>query len=103
MTTAADERTEDDFLQIVSAICAADTSLNPLGAALLAANYLGIAKDTRTFARKLGVEHALVLREITALDQHGGFLTIAGRNARTQRLEFVLTGKGTRLAALACD
>lgn len=101
MTSAADEHTEEDFMRIVSAICAADASLRPLGAALLAAHHLGIAKDTRTFSRKLGVEHALVLREVADLEHEGGFLIITGRNERTHRLELALTDKGEQLAALA--
>lgn len=101
MTTAAgDDISEDQFMQAVSTICSSDASLSQLGAALLAAHRLGVAKDSRTFARKLGVEHALVLREISELDD-GGFLTVSSRNERTQRAELALTKRGEQLAALA--
>jgi hypothetical protein len=103
MTSAAasDEVSEDRFLQIVEAICASDSSLTPVSSALLAAHHLGIAKDSRTFSRNLGIAHALVLREISAIAGEDGFLSIVGRNERTHRIEFALTDKGKRLADLA--
>jgi hypothetical protein len=101
MTSATcDEVSEDQFMRIVATICASDPSLTPVGAALLAAHHLGIAKDSRTFSRKLGIAHALVLREISGISGDGGFLTIIGRNERTHRVELALTDKGERLAAL---
>jgi hypothetical protein len=99
-TSAGDDISEDQFMQAVSTVCASDRSLSPLGAALLVAHHVGVAKDSRTFARKLGVEHALVLREISKLED-GGFLLVASRNARTQRAELALTELGQRLAASA--
>jgi hypothetical protein len=99
-TSAGDDISEDQFMQAVSTVCASDASLSPLGAALLIAHRLGVARDSRTFARNLGVEHALVLREISGLDD-GGFLLVTSRNARTQRAELALTERGERLAALA--
>lgn len=98
---ARDEVSEDRFMQIVEAICAADSSLTPVGSALLAAHHLGIAKDSRTFSRNLGIAHALVLREISAIVGENGFVLIVGRNERTHRIEFALTDKGRQLAALA--
>jgi len=87
-------------MQAVSTVCASEAALSPLGAALLVAHRLGIAKDSRTFARNLGVEHALVLREISDLED-GGFVLVTSRNARTQRAELALTEFGQRLAASA--
>jgi hypothetical protein len=98
MTTAAEaDISEDRFLGAVSAICAKDPRLAPLGAAVLLANYLGIARNSRTFARKLGVEHALVLREVTTLSGLGGLITIVERNARTQRTELSITPEAADL------
>jgi hypothetical protein len=93
-----DEITEERFLDAVAVISSADAALSPLGAAILAAMDFGIAKDSRTFSRKLGIEHALVLREITALSGEGlGVLKIARRNERTQRTEIALSEKGRHL------
>jgi hypothetical protein len=85
-------------MQMVSAVCAADASLTPIGAALFVAVSAGIAKDTRTFARTLGLAHALVLREVASLSGNGGLLAVTGRNERTQRTELSLTDEGAQLA-----
>lgn len=92
------ELSEDQFMQMVSAVCAADASLTPLGAALIVALHAGIARDTRTFARKLGIEHALVLREVSTLSE-AGLVNVTSRNARTQRTELALTAEGERRAS----
>ncbi len=89
------EPSEEQFMQMVSAVCAADASLTSLGAALVLALHTGIARDTRTFARKLGIEHALVLREVSGLSE-AGLLTVTARNARTQRTELALTAEGEK-------
>jgi hypothetical protein len=100
-STAREDVSEDQFMQIVSTICASERSLTPIGSALLAAHHLGIAKDSRTFSRKLGIAHALVLREISAIAGDDGFVSIVGRNERTHRVELALTTKGQQLASLA--
>ncbi|HEX2841175.1 hypothetical protein [Hyphomicrobium sp.] len=87
---ATEELSEAEFMQMVSTVCAADASLTPLGAALIVALHTGIARDTRTFARKLGIEHALVLREVSSLSD-AGLVAVTARNARTQRTELALT------------
>jgi hypothetical protein len=103
MTSAAsDEVSEDRFMQIVAAICASAPSLTAVGSAILAACHLGIARDSRTFSRKLGIAHALVLREISAISGDDGFLSVVGRNERTHRVELALTAKGQQLASRAC-
>lgn len=102
MSDAEATISEEAFLGIVAAIQGADLSLSPLAAAILAAPRVGFAKDTRTFARILGIEHALVLREVNALAadevQH---LRILARNARTQRTEFELTDRAAVLVMRA--
>ena len=60
--------------------------LSPLGAGLLAALHLGIANDSRSFARLFGIEHALVLREAVALSEDPGLVVVERQDARTQRL-----------------
>jgi hypothetical protein len=97
-TGPEDEITAERFLDAVAVVAAADATLSPIGAAILAAMDFGIAKDSRTFSRKLGIEHALVLREITALSSDGlGFLKVVSRNERTQRTELALSDKGLQL------
>ena len=82
-----DEITEERFLDAVAVIASADAALSSIGAAILAAIDFGIARDSRTFSRKLGIEHALVLREVTALSGEGlGFLKIVSvTSARSER------------------
>jgi hypothetical protein len=102
MTTTGGEISEDAFMQIVASISSSDASLTGIGAALIAANRLGIAKDSRTFANKFGIAHALVLREISDISGEDGHFRIVSRNERTRRTELALTEKGERLAAAAC-
>jgi hypothetical protein len=93
---------EDRFLDAVAAIASVEAVLSPIGAAILAAVFFGIAKDSRTFSRKLGIEHALVLREITVLSREGlNFLQIVGRHDRTQRTEIALGDNGQLLLSRA--
>lgn len=89
--TAEGAISEELFLERVAALSAAAGSLSPLAAGLLLAAGLGIARDTRTFARVFGLAHALVLREVTELAEERGLLAIADRNARTQRTSYSLT------------
>lgn len=92
------EPSEERVLAFIEALCAADAALTPLSAAIVAAPYLGIASDTRAFARSLGVEHALVLRELTGLtDAHTPLVSITSRDDRTQRTFYALTAAGRAL------
>jgi hypothetical protein len=96
------ELTEDDFLEAVSAIRFIAPDLSPIGAAMLAAIHFGIANDSRAFSLKLGVEHALTLREVTALSSPElGLLNTVSRSERTQRTHFALTDKSNQLIARA--
>ncbi|TNM61458.1 hypothetical protein FHP24_22440 [Aliirhizobium smilacinae] len=69
---------------------AKDARLTPLQAALIVAAERGIARDSRTFARVVGVAHALALREVNALVKMGGSLRVTKREARTLRTHYVL-------------
>ncbi|WP_409561933.1 hypothetical protein [Hyphomicrobium sp. MC8b] len=96
------ELTEDGFLEAVSAIRFIAPDLSPIGAAMLAAIHFDIANDSRAFSLKLGVEHALTLREVTALSSPElGLLNIVSRSERTQRTHFALTDKSNQLIARA--
>lgn len=68
--------------------------LTPLGPLILAAASLGIAKDTRTVARKFDIAHALVIRECVSLGPELGLLDVEDRGDRSQRLFFSLSDAG---------
>ncbi|MGG2477643.1 hypothetical protein ACNVD4_19920, partial [Rhizobium sp. BR5] len=53
--------------------------------------------DSRSIAKRLGLAHALVLREITSLSPR--FLRVTKRDARTQRSFLEATTEGRALAA----
>lgn len=86
MTGTAPETVSDSeqFMDLVARLCAAQPELTPIQAGIIIAAQQNIARDSRTFARLLGLAHALVLREITTLcDQN--HLTITKQDARTLR------------------
>ncbi len=67
------------------------------GAAILLAIHRDIATDSRSIANRLGLAHALVLREISQLSPR--FIRVTKRDARTQRSFLELTTEGAALAA----
>lgn len=87
MTGAGEEAQARAFVALTERLLAfAPEGVSPLGAGILAALHLGIAGDSRSFARLFGIEHALVLREAVALSEEPGLVVIERRDARTQRL-----------------
>ncbi len=88
---------EAEYMAFVDALMTASRSLTGLGAGIIAALVLDIASDSRTFARLLGVAHALVLREISVLGQEHGYVRIRQRDPRTQRTRYELNAVGQRL------
>lgn len=93
MSTNGDE--VELFLSLVAKMQAKDARLTSLQAALVVAAELGVARDSRTFARTLGVAHALVLRELDALSATGGPLCIVKKEARTLRTHYALRNEIT--------
>ncbi|PDS75699.1 hypothetical protein [Rhizobium sp. L43] len=75
----------DRFLALVAAAQAGDARLTTIQAGLLVAAELGIAHDSRAFARRLGIAHSFVLRELNALAEREGVLEIVKRDPRTMR------------------
>ena len=67
--------TEAEFMAETQRLTAACPGLSPLGAGILAAMTLGIAQDSRSFARIFDISHALVLREAAVLDDEFGLLS----------------------------
>ncbi|MCL7996715.1 hypothetical protein M8994_00480 [Brucella sp. 21LCYQ03] len=86
-----------DYITLVDALEAQSGRISRLGAGILAASALEIASDSRSFARILGVAHALVLREIAVLSADGGYISIRQRDERTQRTKYDLNAAGVRL------
>lgn len=86
-----------EYMALVEALMAASERLAPLGAGILAALQLDIAADSRTFARLLGVAHALVLREVNIMGIDGGSIRILKRDPRTQRTRYALSPLGKNL------
>lgn len=78
------------FLALVAAAQERDSRLTSIQAGLLVAAELGIARDSRSFARMLGIAHSLVLRELNALAEREGVLEIVKRDPRTMRVHYAL-------------
>jgi hypothetical protein len=90
----------EHFLTSVARLQAEVPHLTAIQAGLLVAAHLGAAHDSRAFAGKLGLAHALVLRELNALAEHGAMLRIEKRDARTMRTFFTPGAEAGRLLAL---
>ncbi|WP_216654736.1 hypothetical protein [Pseudogemmobacter hezensis] len=90
---------EAAFLTLCEALAA--RGLPMLSAMLIVAADMGVAQDSRTFARHLGVEHALALRELVAMEEETRLVVITRRDSRSQRLHFTLTEAAVSLLAHA--
>ncbi|GEM_PF-938774 len=81
----------------VERLCEGDPSLSSLAAGILAGMTLGVAHDSRSFARLLGIEHALVLREVELLSSAGS-LAITARDPRTSRTSYARASRSPMAA-----
>lgn len=91
-----------DCLSLTEALLAhGPPALSPLGAGILAAHALGLAADSRSFARIFGIAHALVLRECVALGAEAGLIETLRQDERTQRLYYRPSGTGEALLTVA--
>jgi DNA-binding transcriptional ArsR family regulator len=79
------------FVAALDRISGRHPGLDPLAAGLLAALDLGLPGDSRAFARNVRMEHALVLRALSALEE-AGLVTVSGRDPRTQRTRYATSG-----------
>ncbi|MGN7960148.1 hypothetical protein [Brucella sp. 22210] len=86
-----------DYMALVEKLTGNAPDLSSLGAGIIAALALGVAADSRGFARVLGVAHALVLREVNLLGADGGYIVITQRDPRTQRTRYELSSAGQQL------
>ncbi len=97
-----DDQSAARFLAVVEQISqTAPVALDANGAALIAAVHLGIGSDSRSLSNRLGIAHALVLREINGLSVR--MLTIVKRDPRTQRTWVELTDEAVSLAQSASE
>ncbi|MBY5843963.1 hypothetical protein HFN50_10795 [Rhizobium leguminosarum] len=80
----------DRFLALVAAAQVRDIRLTSIQAGLLVAADLGIARDSRAFARLLGIAHSLVLRELNVLAEREGVLQIVKPDLSTMRVHYTL-------------
>jgi len=96
-----EERSAAAFLAAVEKLQQSSPALTVTGAAILVAIHQDIATDSRSIANRLGLAHALVLREITSLSP--SFLRVTKRDARTQRSFLEATGEGRALAASSSE
>lgn len=88
VSTACISDPEAAFMMAAERECLADTRLSLLGGGILAALDLDIAQDSRRFARALGIEHAIVLRELAGLADLN-CIVIARRDERTSRCHYL--------------
>lgn len=87
----------EEFMAQVEQLVQQAPGLSHLQAGLVVAAALNIANDSRSFARLLGVAHALVLRDMNALAALGDFIRITRRDARTLRSHYELGAESLRL------
>jgi hypothetical protein len=71
--------------------------LSDLGPMILAAAYLGIANDTRSFARKFEQAHALVIREVSSLVREAQVLDSEDKSEKSSRVFYRLNDAGQAL------
>lgn len=99
---ASDEDAGDALSKRVEKLLATHSdTLDPIGATILAAADMGLVRDTRTFARDLGVAHALVIRSVTMLTSELGLLDVDRYNEKSQQVRYRLSDKGRALIAAA--
>lgn len=88
----------DRFSRAVDALVADHpATLSALGAAILVGAHEGLAHDTRSFARRFDVAHALVIRECVSLASEHRLLTLDDRQERSQRLFYALTDEAQEM------
>jgi len=84
----------ETFMAVTESVAALQPGISTLEAGILAALHLGLAADSRSFARVFGVEHALVLRAVETLVGEVALLTVTERAPRTQRTRYAVTPAG---------
>mgnify|MGYP001791751061 CR=1 FL=1 len=95
---SANDNVADEMAVLIRALLAENPdTLDALGAGVLAASYLGLVSDTKTFARELGVGHALIIRAVTTLSSELGLVAVERHSERSQKMHYRLTESGRAL------
>ncbi|KQT47706.1 formate dehydrogenase [Methylobacterium sp. Leaf456] len=89
----------ETFLATTDTIAALRPELSLLESGILAGLHLGLADDSRSFARVFGVEHALVLRAVETLAGEA-LVSVTARDARTQRTRYAASEVGRSVLAV---
>lgn len=89
----------ETFLAVTDSVAALQPDLSTLEAGILAALHLDLARDSRSFARVFGIEHAIVLRAVETLAGEFGLFALTERNPRTQRTRYAASGAGGAVLA----
>lgn len=71
--------------------------LSDMGAMILAASYLGVTHDSRSFARKFEQAHALVIREVSHLVDELKLLDSNDKSVKTSKVHYQLNNAGQAL------
>lgn len=90
--------TSENILKDIDALCElGPDSLSQMGAAILLATNQGLATDSRDFAKKFDLAHAMVIRECAILADELGLIKISKRDERTMRTYYNVTEQGMGL------
>ena len=92
------DASQDEFLALTLEISRSGPEfLTELGPMIVVSALLQVAGDTRSFARKFEVPHALVLREAVHLDETLGILVLDDQSDKSGRMFWALTDSGQRM------
>ena len=101
---SANDNVADEMAVLIRALLAQNpATLDAVGAGVIAARHLGLVRDTKTFARELGVAHALVIRAVTTLSSELGLIVVERHNERSQQVHYSLTESGRAMVDRACQ
>lgn len=91
-----DDRAAKHFMGLVGRLMViGPPELSSVGAGLLVALREDLTTDSRGFARLFGIDHKLVLREVSLLkDSTEPLMRVESRDRRTQRIKLTLTDAG---------
>lgn len=73
----------DRFMALTARLQQQDPRLSGIQAGMIIALDLDVARDSRSFSRLFGIEHSIVLRELT--DIPGAWLQVTSKDERTLR------------------
>lgn len=91
---------EDEVLDLTRQLAASGVPfMTEIGPLIVATVAMGVARDSRSFARMFDLAHALVLRECVHVHDDLNLLDLEDRGEKSGRLFLHLTQKGQSLIA----